>query len=315
MANSTESGSMQGVRAVALKKLDLYSAPWKSCDELRIGMDASQNKDYILTMLFVKYVSDRAQADPNSPNEVPSGGSFDDMIAVKGDKETGDRVNKIIAKLPGANDLQKVIDLADFNDVEELGKGKEMQDRLAKLVTIFQELNFRGSRTEGDDLLADAYEYLMRHFATESGKPKGQFYTPAEVSRVIAQLIGVTPDTPRSATVYDPTCGSGSLLLKVAAESRQGPTIDGQEKDNATWALSMVNMMFHNNAIADIRKGNTITSPQFTNGDSLDAFDFILERHHNERFTELMDDFLPDWQSRRDELIQAPLRNEDWTAA
>ncbi|WP_298255320.1 class I SAM-dependent DNA methyltransferase [uncultured Arthrobacter sp.] len=276
MTTSTESGSTQGVRAVALKKSDLYSSLWKSCDELRGGMDASQYKDYILTMLFVKYVSDKAKTDPNSLIDVPAGGSFDEMVAVKGDKEIGDKINKIIAKLAEANDLQKVIDLADFNDEEKLGKAKEMQDRLSKLVTIFQELDFRGSRAEGDDLLGDAYEYLMRHFATESGKSKGQFYTPAEVSRVIAKLISVTPDTPRSATVYDPTCGSGSLLLKVAAESRQGLTIYGQEKDNATWALSKMNMILHGNEIADIRKGDTITSPQFTTGGSLETFDYIV---------------------------------------
>lgn len=261
---------------MALKKSDLYSSLWKSCDELRGGMDASQYKDYILTMLFVKYVSDKSKTDTDALITVPAGGSFDDMVALKGDKEIGDKVNKIIAKLAEASDLQKVIDLADFNDEEKLGKGKEMQDRLSKLITIFQDLDFRGSRAEGDDLLGDAYEYLMRHFATESGKSKGQFYTPAEVSRVIAKLINVTPDTPRSATVYDPTCGSGSLLLKVASESRNGLTIYGQEKDNATWALSKMNMILHGNEIADIRKGDTITSPQFTNGDSLETFDFIV---------------------------------------
>lgn len=276
MSVTNDSATTQGSRAVALKKSDLYSSLWKSCDELRGGMDASQYKDYILTMLFVKYVSDKSKTDPDALISVPSGGSFDDMVALKGDKEIGDKVNKIIAKLAEASDLQKVIDLADFNDEEKLGKGKEMQDRLSKLITIFQDLDFRGSRAEGDDLLGDAYEYLMRHFATESGKSKGQFYTPAEVSRVIAKLINVTPDTPRSATVYDPTCGSGSLLLKVASESSNGLTIYGQEKDNATWALSKMNMILHGNEIADIRKGDTITSPQFTTGDALDTFDFIV---------------------------------------
>ncbi|GGV24476.1 type I restriction-modification system subunit M [Paenarthrobacter nicotinovorans] len=261
---------------MALKKSDLYSSLWKSCDELRGGMDASQYKDYILTMLFMKYVSDKAKTDSNSLIEVPAGGSFDDMVALKGNKEIGDKVNKIIAKLAEANGLQLVITMADFDDEEKLGKAKEMVDRLSKLITIFQELDFRGSRAEGDDLLGDAYEYLMRHFATESGKSKGQFYTPAEVSRVIAKLIGVTPDTPRSATVYDPTCGSGSLLLKVAAESRNGLTIYGQEKDNATWALSKMNMILHGNEIADIRKGDTITNPQFKSDDSLNTFDFIV---------------------------------------
>lgn len=276
MSTTNDPATTQGSRAVALKKSDLYSSLWKSCDELRGGMDASQYKDYILTMLFVKYVSDKSKTDPDALITVPAGGSFDDMVALKGDKEIGDKVNKIIAKLAEASDLQKVIDLADFNDEEKLGKGKEMQDRLSKLITIFQDLDFRGSRAEGDDLLGDAYEYLMRHFATESGKSKGQFYTPAEVSRVIAKLINVTPDTPRSATVYDPTCGSGSLLLKVASESSNGLTIYGQEKDNATWALSKMNMILHGNEIADIRKGDTITSPQFTTGDNLDTFDFIV---------------------------------------
>lgn len=276
MTSSTESGPTQGVRTVALKKSDLYSSLWKSCDELRGGMDASQYKDYILTILFVKYVSDKAKIDPNSLIEVPAGGSFDDMVALKGDKEIGDKINKIISKLAEANTLQKVIDLADFNDEEKLGKGKDMQDRLSSLVTIFQDLDFRGSRAEGDDLLGDAYEYLMRHFATESGKSKGQFYTPAEVSRTVAKLIGVNPKTPRSATVYDPTCGSGSLLLKVSSEAPNGLTIYGQENDVATWALSKMNMILHGNEIADIRKGNTIASPQFVNGSNLETFDFIV---------------------------------------
>ena len=261
---------------MVLKKSDLYSSLWKSCDELRGGMDASQYKDYILTLLFVKYVTDKAKSDPNSLIEVPKGGSFDDMLALKGDTEIGDKINKIISRLAEANDLQKVIDLADFNDEEKLGKGKEMQDRLSKLVTIFNDLDFRRSRAEGDDLLGDAYEYLMRHFATESGKSKGQFYTPAEVSRVLAKVVGIGPDTRQDQTVYDPTCGSGSLLLKAAAEAPRGITIYGQEKDNATWALSKMNMILHGSEDADIQKGDTLTSPQFTRGSQLQTFDFVV---------------------------------------
>ena len=262
--------------AVALKKSDLYSSLWKSCDELRGGMDASQYKDYILTLLFVKYVSDKQKSDSHSLIDVPAGGSFDDMVALKGDKEIGDKINKIIGKLAEANHLQKVIDLADFNDEEKLGKGKEMQDRLTKLVTIFADLDFRGSRAEGDDLLGDAYEYLMRHFATESGKSKGQFYTPAEVSRILAKVVGINASTKQDQTVYDPTCGSGSLLLKVAAEAPRGITIYGQEKDNATWALSKMNMILHGNEDAGIEKGDTITNPQFTRGSDLRMFDFAV---------------------------------------
>jgi type I restriction enzyme M protein len=239
-------------------------------------MDASQYKDYILTMLFMKYVSDKAKSDPDSLIEVPEGGSFDDMFAAKNDKEIGDRFNKIIGKLADANGLRNVIDQADFNDPEKLGNGKEMQDRLSKLVTIFRDLDFRGSRAEGDDLLGDAYEYLMRHFATESGKSKGQFYTPAEVSRVLAKVVGINGSTRQDQTVYDAACGSGSLLLKAAAEAPRGMTVYGQEKDNATWALAKMNMILHGNATAEILKGDTITSPQFTNGKSLKTYDYIV---------------------------------------
>lgn len=261
---------------MALKKSDLYSSLWKSCDELRGGMDASQYKDYILTLLFVKYVSDKAKVDKNSLIEVPAGGSFDDMLAAKGDAEIGDKFNKIIGKLAEANNLRNVIDQADFNAPEKLGNGKEMVDRLTKLVTIFADLDFRGSRAEGDDLLGDAYEYLMRHFATESGKSKGQFYTPAEVSRILAKVVGINKETKQDETVYDPACGSGSLLLKAAAEAPRGMTIYGQEKDNATWALSKMNMILHGNEIAEIQKGDTLTSPQFTHGNQLDTFDYIV---------------------------------------
>ena len=261
---------------MALKKSDLYSSLWRSCDELRGGMDASQYKDYILTLLFMKYVSDKAKADPDSLIVVPEGGSFDDMLAAKGDPEIGDRFNKIIRKLAEANGLVNVLDEADFNDEEKLGKDKEMQDRLSKLVSIFNDLDFRRSRAEGDDLLGDAYEYLMRHFATESGKSKGQFYTPAEVSRILAKVVGINQNTRQDQTVYDPACGSGSLLLKAAAEAPRGLTIYGQERDNATWALAKMNMILHGNEDADIAKGNTITSPQFTRNDQLRTFDFVV---------------------------------------
>ena len=261
---------------MALKKSDLYSSLWKSCDELRGGMDASQYKDYILTLLFMKYVSDKAKTVPDSLIVVPEGGSFDDMLAARGKPNIGERFEEIIGKLAETNELVNVIDLADFNDPEKLGTGKEMQERLSKLISIFNGLDFRRSRAEGDDLLGDAYEYLMRHFATESGKSKGQFYTPAEVSRVIAKIVGIGKDTRRSQTVYDPACGSGSLLLKAAAEAPRGMSIYGQEKDNATWALARMNMILHDNEDAEIAKGDTITSPEFTIGHQLRTFDFAV---------------------------------------
>ena len=210
---------------MALKKSDLYSSLWASCDQLRGGMDASQYKDYVLFMLFIKYITDKyGDIDAFAPPvTIPTGASSRDMIALKGKSDIGDRINKqIIAPLVDANARLAKSDFPDFNDPNKLGEGQAMVDRLSNLIGIFQkpELDFSQNRAEHDDILGDAYEYLMRHFATESGKSKGQFYTPAEVSRIIARVIGIAPNnTKASTTAYDPTCGSGSLLLKVGAQA------------------------------------------------------------------------------------------------
>lgn len=262
---------------MAIKKTELYSSLWASCDELRGGMDASQYKDYVLTMLFMKYVSDKAKHDQNAMIDVPEGASFDDMVSLKGKTEIGEGLNKIIAKLAEENDLKSVIDIADFNDEDKLGKGKEMVDRLTKLVGIFEGLDLSGNRADGDDLLGDAYEYLMRHFATESGKSKGQFYTPSEVSKILSKVLGINEHTSQDCTVYDPTCGSGSLLLKASDEAPRGLSIFGQEMDNATSALARMNMILHDNVTAKISKGNTLAAPEWkdTNGE-LKTFDFAV---------------------------------------
>ncbi|ETS31681.1 type I restriction-modification system subunit M [Photorhabdus temperata] len=262
---------------MAIKKSELYSSLWASCDELRGGMDASQYKDYVLTLLFMKYVSDKYKGNPYGMIVVPKGASFDDMVALKGDKEVGDKINKIINALAEENDLKGVIDVADFNDEDRLGKDKEKIDRLSKLIGIFEGLDLSANRADGDDLLGDAYEYLMRHFATESGKSKGQFYTPAEVSRILAKVLGINANTPQDATVYDPTCGSGSLLLKASDEAPRGLSIFGQEMDNATSALARMNMILHDNATAKIWKGNTISDPQWKDANGkLKTFDFAV---------------------------------------
>jgi type I restriction enzyme M protein len=268
---------------MAIKKSELYSSLWKSCDELRGGMDASQYKDYVLVLLFVKYISDKYAGQKDALIEVPLGGSFADMVALKGDKEIGDKINKIISRLAEANDLRGVIDVADFNDAEKQGKGKEMVDRLSNLVSIFNTpgLDFKGNRAEGDDILGDAYEYLMRHFATESGKSKGQFYTPAEVSRIMAKVIGIGSASSANQTLYDPTCGSASLLLKAHDEARGNIGLDitiySQEMDNATVALAKMNMILHNCPTAKIWKDNTLSSPHFKQADGrLKTFDFAV---------------------------------------
>jgi type I restriction enzyme M protein len=262
---------------VAIKKSALYSSLWSGCDELRGGMDASQYKDYVLVMLFIKYVSDKYAGIPFAPITIPVGASFAELVALKGTADIGDGINKkIIAPLAAAN---KLSDMPDFNDATKLGTGKDMVDRLTNLIAIFENkaLDFSKNRADGDDILGDAYEYLMRHFATESGKSKGQFYTPAEVSRVMAQIIGIRgAKTSSSTTVYDPTCGSGSLLLKVGEEATSQVSLYGQEKDAATAGLARMNMILHDNPTAEIMQGNTLANPLFTEQEHLKTFDYVV---------------------------------------
>lgn len=266
---------------MAVKKSELYSSLWASCDALRGGMDASQYKDYILTLLFVKYVSDKFTGEDYADVEVPEGGSFDDMVQLIGKKNIGEGINKVIAKLAAANNLRGVIDKVSFNDPDKLGKGDEMVKKLSKLIEIFRrpELDFSKNRAEDDDLIGDAYEYLMRKFATESGKSKGQFYTPAEVSRILAKVIGISEEDRPSATIYDPACGSGSLLIRALNEAPIDLSGYGQEKDTTTAGLAIMNAVLHNK-VATIKPGNTFSDPQyFENGSDetvLRRFDYIV---------------------------------------
>jgi len=267
---------------MARKKSEIYGALWEACNKLRGGMDASQYKDYVLTMLFIKYISDKAKVDKNFLIDIPEGASFDDMVQFKGSKTIGEDINKkIIAKIAEANtNLTGIIDKVDFDDTSKLGTGKDLVDTLTGLIAVFErdELDFSKNNAEGDDILGDAYEYLMSKFATESGKSKGQFYTPSEVSRVIAKVIGADKISSADVTLYDPTCGSGSLLLKVAYEAQTEVSIYGQEKDITTVGLAIMNMYLHNCTMAEIKQGNTIAKPQYTenNDTQLTAFDYVV---------------------------------------
>ncbi len=232
---------------MAIKKSELYSSLWAGADSLRGGMDASEYKNYVLNLLFLKYISDKAKNNPDSEIIVPQGCFYEDILALEGDKEIGDKLNKIIAKIAEQNDLLKgAIDSVDFNDNTKLGEGKAMVDTLSNLVKIFANLSLGAHGALDDDLLGDAYEYLMRHFASESGKSKGQFYTPSEVSLLLSLLLGIDENTRQDKTIYDPACGSGSLLLKASSlAGEKGLTIYGQEKDISTTALCKMNMVFY----------------------------------------------------------------------
>lgn len=263
---------------MAVKKSELYSTLWKCCDELRGGMDASQYKDYVLVILFVKYISDKSRSDVAFDIEIPDGCCFEDFVALKGNPNIGEEINKKMQKLAEANQLEGVF-VADFDDEAKLGKGKDKVETLSKLIAVFQNenLDFSKNRAADDDLIGDAYEYLMKNFATESGKSKGQFYTPAEVSRVMAKVIGLSnAKNGKRTTIYDPTCGSGSLLLRAMCETPEGATVYGQEKDNATVGLAKMNMILHNEIYADIKQGDTINDPQFKDDYQLKTFDYIV---------------------------------------
>ena len=270
---------------MAIKKKEIYNSLWASCDKLRGGMDASQYKDYILTLLFVKYVTDKFKGVKYADITVPEGGSFDDMVALKNTDNIGEGMDKVIARLAeaGDNQLRGVIDNAHFNDETKLGKGKEMVDKLTGLIAIFQrpEFDFRTNKAGGDDILGDAYEYLMRNFATESGKSKGQFYTPAEVSRVLAKVIGIGQIQQRDEdwSVYDPACGSGALLIKAADEAPFEIAIYGQEKEVTTAGLAKMNLVLHNKAAGEVVAGNTFSDPYYKDPKSEDVlrrFDFAV---------------------------------------
>ena len=269
---------------MATKKSDLYSSIWASCDELRGGMDASQYKDYVLFMLFIKYITDKygSSSDFAPPVTIPKGASFKDMLDLRGKSDIGDKINtQVIAPLVDANARLARSDFPDFDDPNKLGEGSAKVERLTNLINIFNspQLDFSQNRAEHDDILGDAYEYLMRHFATQSGKSKGQFYTPAEVSRVIAKVIGISPqNTKASTTAYDPTCGSGSLLLKVAAEAGKHITLEGQEKDGTTAGLARMNMILHDFPTATIMSGGeeTLANPKFKDGEQLRTYDYVV---------------------------------------
>ncbi|WP_208387264.1 type I restriction-modification system subunit M [Helicobacter pylori] len=264
---------------MAIKKSELYSSLWAGADSLRGGMDASEYKNYVLNLLFLKYISDKARNNSFSEIEVPQGCFYEDILALEGDKEIGDKLNKIIAKIAERNDLKGVIDSVDFNDNTKLGEGKAMVDTLSNLVKIFADLSLGAHGALDDDLLGDAYEYLMCHFASESGKSKGQFYTPSEVSLLLSLLLGIDENTRQDKSIYDPTCGSGSLLLKASSlAGKKGLTIYGQEKDISTTALCKMNMILHHSADADIAKGgsSTLSNPFFIKNGMLQTFDYVV---------------------------------------
>ena len=267
---------------MAIKKSQLYSALWEACNALRGGMDASQYKDYVLVVLFLKYISDKAKSDPDMLITVPDGCSFYDVAEHKNKPTINEKMNTVLEAIAKENDLGGVINTVDFHDENKLGKGADMIKTVTELIKVFENenLDFSNNRAADDDLIGDAYEYLMRQFASQSGKSKGQFYTPAEVSRVMANIVGINKDNRnQNISIYDPTCGSGSLLLRAKAEAlTDNVSLDGQEKDLATIGMARMSMIIHGVEGAELKHGDTLNSPMHTdrNETQLKQFDYIV---------------------------------------
>lgn len=274
---------------MAVKKSELYSMLWEACNKLRGGVEPARYKDYVLVLLFHKYVSDRYNKDdPFADYNLTDETSFNALQEAKGKPDVGERVDKIIQKFMEDNHLQGALPDVSFNNTDELGSGKELVDKVSGLIGVFQNpaIDFRTNRASGDDIIGDAYEYFMMKFAQESGKSKGQFYTPSEVSRIIARLIGIgdiKPMPDKSWTLYDPAAGSGSLLIRAADEAPRNAlgyplvTISGQEKDHSTAGLANMNLVLHQKGTGKVERGNTLVDPFFKDGfGQLRTFDFIV---------------------------------------
>lgn len=266
---------------MALKKSEIYSTLTKCANKLRSnsGIGAESFKNYVLIILFLKYVSDKVKSGDNTVLEIPEGCYFEDIVALKGKKTIGDSLNKIIEKISEANGLQDIINLSDHDFCDKkLGNAEDSSKLISELIAAFQDdgLDFSHNRAADDDLIGDAYEYLMRNFASLAGKDKGQFYTPTEISRLMALLIGIDQDDRSMVSAYDPTCGSGSLLLRVRAAAKHNVSLDGQDIDPANIELSYMNMVIHGCETPSILQGDTLNSPKHVVNGKLQTYDYVV---------------------------------------
>lgn len=268
---------------MAIKKSELYSSLDRSTNKIRGGMDASLYKNYILTMLFLKYVTDKFLGKKFAAVTVPEDGNFEHIKQFRGKECIGEEIDKAIRRLSEANkELTGLFNDVHFNDDTKFGVGEEKTAKLTDLVNIFcrPEFDLKNNKASGDDILGDTYEYLMRKYAVEGGKSKGQFYTPGEASRVLAGLLGISRISarPEGWSINDPACGSASLLIRAVSEAPCPVAIYGQEMDITTAALAKMNLVLHNRATGEIRTGNTFAAPQFTHiedgAEVLDLYDF-----------------------------------------
>lgn len=286
------------MEAIKIDQVQINRVVWKACDTFRGLIDPSQYKDYILTMLFLKYVSDvykskyaeyidkyegyherASRAMRHERFVVPEQSSFDYLYQHRSDDNIGELIDIALADLEDANhekmsseDGSSIFRNISFNSAN-LGEPKEKNARLKNLLIDFNELNLDETHLENNDIIGDAYMYLISNFASEAGKKAGEFFTPAEVSTLLAKLTKSKP----GARICDPTCGSGSLLIKAGKEvGNSNFSLYGQEVNGSTWALAMMNMFLHGFDNAVIRWGDTLRNPKLKENDQLMKFDTVV---------------------------------------
>jgi len=278
-----------------LTQSQVNQTAWAACDTFRGVVDAGQYKDYILVMLFLKYISDHWNDHVESFRKqygdddarirrrlererfiLPKGASFYDLYEARNEANIGERINIVLEKIEDANraKLEGVFRNIDFNSEANLGRVKDRNRRLKNLLEDFAKpaLDLRPSRVT-EDIIGECYIYLISRFASDAGKKAGEFYTPAAVSRLLAKLAGAKPGN----TICDPACGSGSLLIRAAEEvGSDNFALYGQEVNGATWALARMNMFLHAKDAARIEWCDTLNSPALVEGDHLMKFDVVL---------------------------------------
>lgn len=282
-----------------VKTSDIKKTVWSACDTFRGVIEPSQYKDYILTMLFIKYISDvnkekRAQYEEKYNGDasrveramhaerfiIPETSTFDYLYEHRNEPNIGSLIDIALADLEESNRQKLTSDSGSgvFRNISfnssNLGNEKEKNQRLKQLLVDFSSLDLMPSHLANKDTLGDAYEFLIANFASDAGKKAGEFFTPSEVSLLLAKLT----KGKKGSTIYDPTCGSGSLLIKAAQEvGNKDVALFGQEINGSTWALSVMNMFLHGFDNASIRWGDTIRNPQHKESStSLAKFDIVV---------------------------------------
>ena len=269
---------------------------WRACDTFRGTMDSNEYKDYVLTMLFVKYLSDFYKEKLEELHEKYKGNrerierslkrekfvldescTFDYLYRHKEAANIGEIINKALERIEEDNreKLEGIFRNVDFNSEIKLGSTKERNAILKHLLEDFSDkrLDLRPSRLKGNDVIGDAYEYLIAHFAGDAGKKGGEFFTPSAVSTLLAKLVQAREGD----RIYDPTCGSGSLLIKASKEvGNENFAIYGQEKNGQTHALCKMNMFLHEINDANIAWGDTLRNPLHIENGHLMKFDVVV---------------------------------------